>query len=302
MENTDYLAGRFDEASGLMPHHLREELRRLSVREKSQAEEFRLRAGRNASVLLPEGEKALRARLSVNELGVVVEVATESSVHSSRESLKNGYITAQGGHRIGICGTAVVKNGEVTGFRNISSLSVRISKEIKGVANELIGELFNNGQFMSTLIISPPGGGKTTLLRDIIRLISDGGLRVSAADERGEIAALKGGAAQFDVGEHTDVMEFCPRAQAVLFLLRAMNPQVIAMDEITDPEDFEALRSALGCGVRLLATAHSGSAGEMMKRQLYRKMMSDCLFEKIVTISIEGGKRRYRVSDAGEYS
>lgn len=295
MDSTDVLVGRYNEAASLFPVHLRDELLRLSGREKALAEEFRLRAGKMAAVLLPGGERTVGVRMSLADLGRIAEVATEASMHSSRESLKNGYITALGGHRIGICGTAVVKCGEVTGFRTISSLAVRISKEIVGIGRELVGSLFEGGQFLSTLIISPPGGGKTTLLRDIIRLVSDSGKRVSVADERGEIAALKGGIAQFSIGEHTDVLEFCPRAQAVIFLLRAMNPQIIAMDEITSPEDFEALHSVVGCGVRLLATAHSASTGEMKKRQLYREMLSCGLFERVVIIDNMAGKRSYRI-------
>ena len=173
-------------------------------------------------------------------------------------------------------------------------LAVRISKELIGIGRELTGSLFENGEFLSTLIISPPGGGKTTLLRDIIRLVSDRGKRVSVADERGEIAALKGGIPQFNIGRHTDVLEFCPRAQAVIFLLRAMNPQIIAMDEITGPEDFEALRSAVGCGVKLLATAHSASTGEMKKTALQRNAFM-WIFERIVVIDNNAGKRSYRI-------
>lgn len=295
MDNRAGLEERYVEAAGLFSGALREEFLRFTGREKALAEEFRLRAGKMASVLLPGGEKTVPVRVSPEDLVRIAEAATEASMHSSRESLKNGYITAPGGHRIGICGTAVVKSGEVTGFRTISSLAVRISKEITGIGRELVGDLFEAGQFLSTLIISPPGGGKTTLLRDIVRLVSDGGMRVSVADERGEIAALKGGIAQFDIGRHTDVLEFCPRAQAVLFLLRAMNPQIIAMDEIAGPEDFEALRSAVGCGVRLLATAHSSSSGEMKKRQLYREMLSSRIFERIVVIENAAGRRRYRI-------
>ena len=293
--NSDYLLRKFDEATEFLTQALQAQMAKMSKKDKILAEEFRLRVGRGVSVLLPQGEVPIDGSISQQELASVIEIATEASVHASKESLKSGFITAAGGHRIGICGTAIVKNGEITGFRSISSLSVRISKEITGVASGLMSSVLAGEKVCSTLVISPPGGGKTTLLRDLLRQISNSGIRVSLADERGELAAMRGGIPQMDVGRHTDVLALCPRSEAVIFLLRAMNPQVVAMDEITKPEDAEALSNALGCGVKLFATAHSSSLDELMKRKLYREMMKSRLFERLVVIKREAGKRIYQI-------
>ncbi len=145
---------------------------------------------------------------------------------------------------MGVCGETVIRNGEITNIKNISSLSLRIARERKGTAEKVLPELLSGGSIKNTLIISPPGGGKTTLLRDVIRLLSDGGHRVGLADERYEVAAVKDGLPTLDVGERTDVLSGCPKAEAIIMLLRAMNPEVIAADEITAPSDAEAIMSA----------------------------------------------------------
>jgi stage III sporulation protein AA len=294
------LLSRFAEAIRLLPSNLKSRMEKLSESDKISAEEFRLRAGRGVSVLLPEGEITITDTIAQHELATIIEIASDASAHTIRESFKSGYITAAGGNRIGICGTAIIKNNEITGFRAISSLAVRISKEISGAGEKLYPQLAENGRPCSTLIVSPPGWGKTTLLRDLARLISDKGVRVSIADERGEIAAMRGGIPQMDVGRHSDVLDFCPRAEAVLFLLRAMNPQMIVMDEITNPADAEALKNAFGCGVRLMATAHGGSVDELMNRSLYGALMKEGLFERLVLIRKEQGQRIYQVERCDE--
>ena len=151
----------------------------------------------------------------------------------------------------------------------------------------------------STLLLSPPGGGKTTLLRDLIRAVSDGeggpALRVGVADERGELAAMYQGEPQFSIGRQTDVLDGCPKGPALLMLLRGMNPQVLAADEITAPEDAAALEMAANCGVSLLCTAHAGSLEELKARPLYRRLLDEGLFRRLVIIERAGRERRYPV-------
>ena len=165
-----------------------------------------------------------------------------------------------------------------------------------GCADALLPQLLRDG-FCSTLILSPPGNGKTTLLRECVRRLSDMGTRISLMDERGEIAAVQNRAPQFDVGANTDVMTGGQKAACCMMLLRAMRPDVLAFDEISAPEDIEAIRIAAGCGVALLATAHAQSVAALRHRALYRALLDEHIFRRAVCITRSGGKRVYTVED-----
>lgn len=297
-------AGRFLQAAALLPPALRRAAEGLPPERQGAAEELRLRCGRPMTIAYPEGE-AVPPRGGENpvtaaDLGQVLEIATLASAHTALDRVRNGYFTVRGGHRIGICGSGVVKDGVVTNLRQFSSLSVRIAHPARGTAAQVLDGLSERGTLRSTLILSPPGWGKTTLLRDLIRAVSDGEgtapLRVGVADERGELAAMYEGLPQFDVGRHTDVMDGCPKDAGLLMLLRGMNPQVLAADEITAPADCAALEMAANCGVVLLATAHGESLDDLRSRPLYRRLLEQNIFRRVVTIDRQGGGRRYRVT------
>ena len=289
---------RYDKAVELLPFGLRNFARLVDEMDKASAEEFRLRVGQVPSILLPEGEKPFSStQITEADLRAVIEIATDASMHTVRDSLKKGYISATGGTRIGIGGEVSISNGEVVGFRHFSSLSLRIAKEILGVAEQILPQLKEKGRLYSTLIISPPGGGKTTILRDLIRLVSDGGRRVSVADERGELAALQRGRAQMQIGSRTDVLTGCPKDKAVLQLLRVLGPEVIAVDEITAIEDKKALEQAANCGVILLASAHAQNYEDLMEKPMYRQMIEEKLFGRIVMINRSGSGRTYSVKN-----
>ena len=254
------------------------------------------------TVVFPEGERPLSGEpVTQRELYAVLETATQASAHAALERVRSGFFTVQGGHRIGICGTAVVKDGAVANLRQLSSLSIRVAREVRGAAAPVLDRLWSGGAFQSTLFLSPPGGGKTTLLRDLIRALSDGegrpALRVGVADERGELAAMYRGEPQLSVGGHTDVMDGCPKGAALLMLLRGMNPQVLAADEITAPEDAAALEMASNCGVALLCTAHGRDLEDLQTRPLYRRLLEERLFRRLVVIGRDGGARTYRVEE-----
>lgn len=298
---------RYQEASALLPMWMRRAVRAIPEASRSEAEEFRLRAGRQITIVFPEGEYAVpgcgERPVSAEDLRMTLELASRGSIHTVLERLKNGFVTVGGGHRIGLCGSGVVKDGGVMNLWQISSAAIRIAKEVPGAAAGVLEDLLENGALQSTLILSPPGRGKTTLLRDLIRRISDGEgtvpLRVGVADERGELAAMELGVPQMDIGSHTDVMDGCPKEAGLLMLLRGMNPQVLAVDEITAPGDVAALETAAGCGVTLLATAHGEDLRELRMRPIYRRLLRDGIFRRAVVISMEERQRRYEVLPLG---
>ena len=299
MTNTGYTG-----ALMLLPPRLRELAGRAG--KIGQAEEIRLRVGFPPTVLLQEGEQSIGGGVvTPSDLDAVVEIATGASLHSVRESVRAGYINAPGGYRLGLCGTVVVDGGVVSGFRGLSSIALRIPREVNGIGETVAREY--GGKLTSTLIISPPGAGKTTLLRDLVKIASDGAercalapSRVALADERGEIAAVVNGRAGMYVGSRTDVLSGCPKAQAVMLLLRVMNPEIIAFDEITDPEDTRAIVHAANCGIRIFATVHAGSVLELRKKPLMDKLLEARVFETFVTIGRENGQRKYDVTVNGD--
>lgn len=250
-------------------------------------EEIRLRLGRPPSIVCGR-ERLLDCRsVSEKDLLRVIEKATGASLHSFTRELSQGFVSYRG-LRIGLCGTMNIKEDSPSGFRSFSSLAIRIPAEHKGICDGFIRDAYRNG-FESTLILSPPGGGKTSALRELIRRLSDSGLRVAAADERNELAA----SGAFDLGACTDVLTYAPKAQGAMMLLKTMNPQIIAMDEISDPQDVEAISRVSGCGVGLLASVHAADRADLMKRPIHRALAELGVFSLYLIIHCKSGKRTY---------
>ena len=296
-------AESYRQAVSVLPEPVLSRARALSREDMSRAEELRLRAGRVPAVVFPEGERPLDGLGPAGAalLERVLEAASRWSLHTVLDQVCQGFITLEGGHRLGLCGRAVMEDGRIRSLRDISSLSLRVARQVPGAAAQAVPLLWEGGALQSTLILAPPGAGKTTLLRDLIRAVScgEGGppLRVGVADERGELAASWRGVPQMDLGPRTDVLEGCPKAQGMLLLLRGMNPQVLAADEITAREDLPAIQQAAGCGAVLLATAHAGGAEDLRRRPLYRSLMGLGVFRRVVTIHPADGRREVEVAD-----
>ncbi len=297
----EYAAARYEDACGLLPMRLRTAALLIEQARKAATEELRLRIGRPLHLTLPGGELPLpQTRIIRGDLEQVLDRATEYSRYIAAETLRHGYVTAEGGFRIGVCGTALPNGDYNEGIRDISSLSIRIPRVREDAARPVLPGILENGRPLSTLILSPPGGGKTTLLRDLVRLLSEGTelaepCRVALVDERGELAAVHRGRPQLEVGCQTDVMDGCPKALAVPILLRAMTPQVIALDEVALPADVTAVCAAANCGVTLLATVHAASLQDLRARQIGRALLECGVFRRAVIIEGQGMARTSRV-------
>lgn len=279
-------------AAALLPAGLRRAAMALPEEDMGRCEELRLRRGREMTALLAGREYGLGGVIGENDLRAVTEAATSSSLHAAGEQLRRGFLAGPHGVRVGVCGTAVTDEHGVTAIREISSLAIRVPRAMPGCADGVWGELTAGG-FRSALISSPPGVGKTTLLRELIRRLSVEGYRVAVADERGELAGAWNGESAFDVGPRTDVLTGAPKALAAGMLLRAMNPQVLAVDEAADEGEAGALLAAAGAGVQVLATVHGGRG--MKESALCRALLAAGVFHKRIWVELRGGRRVYTV-------
>ena len=298
-----YAIGRYEQAAELLPARWQQAARRVPDFRKAQAEEFRLRAGRPMTLVTTEGELFVsdelpRQSVTQSDLEQLCDTVTGYSRYAASESMGKGYLVGRGGFRVGLCGTVVLRDGVGVNLRDISSASVRISRQAAGLCRDMTQLLPEGESFQSTLIAAPPGAGKTTLLREMVAALSNGSeerapLRVGIVDERGELAGMYRGVPQLDVGFHTDVLDSCPKTLGIPMLMRSANPQVIAVDEITTAEDLTA--AAANCGVALLATIHALDKEELRRKPLYPVLAASQVFRRLITISVEAGQRRYQV-------
>ncbi len=291
---------RFDTAVSIIGGELKRLLTVLPSYIKTQTYEIRLRSGR--PVIL-HGKFGRLFLLSSGCTGVSTdsnyicspELLTDTfnrlccyCVHSHLGSIINGYITIQGGHRAGIVGTAVTdSSGKITSVREISGINIRISREVKGCGDDIIKNLFSN-EAVSCIIAGPPASGKTTVLRDIIRQLSSDvygkTYKVSVIDERQEIACMNGGIAQNDIGISSDVLNCYPKKQAIMTAIKTMSPDIIAIDEVGENEEIEAISRGVNSGVKFIVTIHACDYHEIICRPQIEQLINTYSFDKLILL------------------
>lgn len=239
--------------------------------------------------IIPGNQRGKPYIVTREDIREMLEYISNYSLYAYEQEMKQGYITIEGGHRVGMTGQAIIENGKVKNLRYISSINLRMSHEILGCADPIFPFITYNKKLYHTLIVSPPRCGKTTLLRDMIRQISNGngwinGMSVGVVDERSELGGCYMGVAQTQLGIRTDVLDCCPKAEGMIMLIRSMGPEVIAVDEIGTAEDVHAIEYAMHCGCKMLATVHADSMEELRKKPLFDQMVAEKRFERYVLL------------------
>lgn len=262
-----------------------------------EAEEIRLRRQRPVTVYIKSKSYYINKKgylsdsdkncvlVSDREMEEAFELICNSSLYALEDSIKNGYITISGGSRVGICGSAITRDGKMAGIEKVSGLNYRISKEVRGAADKIIDKIVNDNRILNTLILSPPGAGKTTLLRDIVRNLSQRGYKVSVADERNEISATNNGKPGYELGNLCDVLEGANKAEMMSILIRTMSPDVIVTDELGGEKDIFVVKKAISSGVKIISSIHAYNyedikhkSGELLK-----------IFDCFITLSNKNG-------------
>ena len=235
--------------------------------------------------------------VSQEDIRQSLEMMSENSIYAYQDEIRNGYITIKGGHRVGLSGRVILEGGAVRNIKDISGLNIRLSNQIPGCCSKLLAYLFrNSSDIYNTLIISPPQCGKTTILRDLAKTLSNGaseygfkGVKVGIIDERSELAACMKGIPQNDVGIRTDVLDGCPKNIGMPMMIRSMSPAVIVTDEIGNDGDREAVQCVLNAGVRIVTSAHGYNISELKSRREVLKLIEEKVFERYVVLGNRNG-------------
>ena len=296
---------KYEEVYKMLPDAIKNNVKEFLVLEEVQ--EIRIKIGKPIIIVLSFQEKILDYIATKDDLRYMISKISNYSLYAFEEVIKQGYITLKGGHRVGLAGECVISKGEVRTIKNISSLNIRICKEIVGASNKVMRLITENNRVYNTLIVSPPKCGKTTILRDISRNLSNGmyqinlkGKKVTIVDERSEIAACYNGIPQMNVGIRTDVLDNCLKKSGMIMAIRSLSPEVLICDEIGTDSDLEALNMAFNSGVNIIVTVHGYDIDDIYNRRIFKELIDNCILERVILLSNKKGvgtiEKIYKIS------
>ncbi|MEH6988891.1 stage III sporulation protein AA [Cytobacillus firmus] len=278
-----------------LPKKIAEQLQRIPPKILKDLEEIRVRISRPIELTARGVPHFLPYIVDSEDAVHLLNKISHFSIYTLEEELKRGYITIEGGHRVGLAGKVILEQGKVKAIRDISSFNIRIAREKLGIAQTLIPRIYRDG-WLHTMIIGPPQTGKTTLLRDIARIISSGdpgsGLpasKVGIVDERSEIAGCVKGIPQMTFGNRIDVLDACPKAEGMMMMIRSMSPEVLVVDEIGRHEDADAIMEAVNAGIKLIMTTHGNSLEEIKRRPTLQAVLEMGVFQRFIELSRKEG-------------
>jgi stage III sporulation protein AA len=278
-----------------LPKNIADIISKIPPNQKDELEEIRIRINRPIEIMLKGAPQFLPYIIQQDDAFHLMNKISQFSIYTLEEELKRGYITVSGGHRIGLAGKVILEEGKVKAIRDIASFNIRIAKEQVGIAEWLTPYIFK-GTWLHTMIIGPPQTGKTTLLRDIARIISTGhnrkeiqAFKVGIVDERSEIAGCVNGIPQMSFGHRLDVLDACPKAEGMMMMIRSMSPDVLVVDEIGRAEDAEAIQEAVNAGIKLIMTTHGSSMEEIRKRPSLKAIIEQKIFQRFIVLNRASG-------------